>query len=168
MDIKSINGVVHIKNIGYGRIVSQAFSIAHEGEVILDTRRQQERVLKDLQFFLDKGDIDVEIIGEQKPKQGTVNVEKVVTEHGVEHTIFKPSDRLINVEEIDTSGKSVNLGFSKIDAIDLLAKHWKSLEKEVAETKDINKIKMLLSVAKEQELTGRKLEIIQYRLQELK
>jgi hypothetical protein len=66
MDIKSVNGKIHIINKGYSRIVSQAFGLGHDEEVTLDTRRTPERVLNDLQYFFDGGYIDVEVVEDNK------------------------------------------------------------------------------------------------------
>lgn len=167
MDIRKMRKVKVI-NTAEGRIVSSAFSIGYKESIEVDTRRLQERVLNDLNFFYEDGKVAFEEIKEDKHEKGSVNIEKITTEHGAEHTIFKPSDRLINVEEIDTSGKAINMGFSKMDAIDMLGKHWKSLEKEVLGTSDISKLSLLLSVAREQVITGKKLEIIENRLNKLK
>ena len=168
MDIKSVNGKIHIINKGYSRIASQAFGLGHDEEVTVDTRRLPERVLNDLQFFYESGNIDVEVVGEGKTEKGIANTENVRTANGKEHTVFKPSDKAINVQEIDTSGKSVQVGFGKIDAVELLEKHWKTLEKEVAKINNIDNLKLVLATAVELDMQGnKKYEIVKERIEEL-
>src|SRR5579875_556180 len=150
MDIREFKKV-RVHNIAEGRIVSTAFSIGYKEYKDVIPNRLPERVINDLNSFYEEGKVDFEEIKDEKLNKGSINVEKLISKTGVEHTVFKPQDRLINVEEIDTSGKAVSVGFSKMDAIELLDKHWKTLEKEVAETNDISKLNLLLSVAREQE-----------------
>jgi hypothetical protein len=168
MDIKSVNGKIHIVNKGYSRIVSQAFGLGHDEEVTLDTRRTPERVLNDLQYFFDGGYIDVEVVEDNKVDGKIANTENIKTVNGKEHTVFKPSDKAINVQEIDTSGKSVQVGFGKIDAVELLEKHWKTLEKEVAKINNIDSLKLVLATAVELDMQGnKKYEIVKERIDEL-
>lgn len=168
MDIRTVRKTVKIINKVQGRIVSDAFAIPHEEERVVDTRRLPQSVLEDLQIFYENGSIDVEVVdSENKESKKSANTENVKTENGHEHTVFKPSDRAINVQEIDTSGKSVEVGFSKIDAVELLDKHWKTLEKEVSGIKDMSKLKTILIVAKENAVAKKKLEIIENRIGEL-
>jgi hypothetical protein len=168
MDIKELKKV-KIVNHGGSRIVSHAFSLPHGEEIDIETNRLPEHILNDLNIFHARGQIDF-IPLEDAPKKSIIekHTETIMTANGREHVVYKPQeDKAINVESIDTSGKSVEVGFSKMDAIDLLGKHWKTLEKEVLETKDVSKLKLLHSVAREQEVTGKKMEIIESRLGEL-
>jgi hypothetical protein len=168
MDIKSVKGIIHIKNKGFSRIASQAFGLGHDEEVTVDTRRLPERVVNDLQFFYENGNIDVEVVGEEKSKKGIANTENVKTANGKEHTVFKPSDKAINVQEIDMSGKSVQVGFAKIDAVELLEKHWKTLEKEVAKIDNVDNLKLVLATAVELDMEGnKKYDIVKERIEQL-
>lgn len=167
MDIKEFKKV-KIVNIANARIVTHAFSLAHDAKTIINPNDFSEEILKDLNVFFERGQIQF-IPVEDEPEKELIqkHTEIIETGLGKQHVVFKPQDRLINVEEIDLSGKAVEVGFNKMDAIDLLSKHWKSLEKEVGESTDVDKLNLLLSVAKEQEMTGKKLEIIKNRIGEL-
>jgi hypothetical protein len=167
MDIKELKKV-KVVNHGGSRIVSHAFSLAHGEEVEIETNRLPEHILNDLNIFHARGQIDfIPLNDEPKKSMFEKHTETIHTANGQEHVVYKPQDKAINVEEIDLSGKAVEVGFSKMDAIDLLGKHWKTLEKEVLETKDVSKLKLLHAVAREQEVTGKKMEIIESRLGEL-
>lgn len=167
MDIKELKRVKIVNTAGC-RVVTHAFSLAHDEEIVVDVNRLPEHILDGLNIFHSRGQLDF-IPVEDSPKKGLIenHTEKVVSATGKEHVVYRPQDKLINVEAIDTSGKAIDVAFSKMDAVDLLSKHWKSLEKEVLETKDIEKLKLLLIVANEQGVTGKKYEIIKGRLGEL-
>jgi hypothetical protein len=169
MDITKVRNVIRIKNKAESRLASQAFGLGYKEEKVVDTRRLPERVIKDLQYFYECGYLDVEVVGDGKQESKVTNTENVKTEHGHEHTVFKPQqDKLINVQEIDTSGKSIKVGFSKVDAVELLEKHWKTLEKEVEKMTDVDNLKLLLATAVELDMVNnKKYEIVKSRIEKL-
>lgn len=169
MDIKEFKKV-KIVNTANMRIVTHAFSLAHGQEVIVETRELPEHILKDLNIFHERGHLEfVEVNYEPEKVKVVKHTETRISETGKEHTVFKPQEnKLINVEAIDTSGKGINVGFSKMDAVDLLSKHWKTLEKEVEGIDSLESLKLILATAVELDMEGnKKYELVKDRISKI-
>jgi hypothetical protein len=168
MDIKEFKKVRVINTAG-SRVVTHAFSLAHDQEAIITTALLPEHILNDLNIFYERGQLEFIPVEDETPKKAVIekHTETVHTANGKESVIFKPQDKLINVESIDTTGKAIDVAFSKMDAVDLLSKHWKTLEKAVANIESKDELKIILSVAKENEMAIKKIEIVEKRLGEL-
>lgn len=169
MDIKEFK-TVKIINKGNSRVVTHAFSLAHDGDVTIDIAEFPEEILNDLNIFHARGQLEFHPVEDEKPKKVLVekHTEVVKTANGKEHVIFKPQDKAINVETIDTTGKAIDVAFSKMDAVELLGKHWKTLEKEVEKINKVDDLKLILATAKELDMEGnKKFDIVKNRIGEL-
>lgn len=157
MDIKEFKKV-KVVNKADSWLVSHAFALPHNKVAIMEVAMIPEEVLEDLNTFYKRGLCDfVSIDDEAEKKEEEKLTEKVVSvETGKEHFVFKPQDKSINVETIDTSGKGINVGFSKMDAVELLGKHWKTLEKEIDNISNLDNLKLVLATAKELDMEGNK------------
>lgn len=167
MDIKELKRV-KITNTANARVVTHAFSLAHDEETIINPSDFSSEILDDLNVFYSRGQLGFEEVADEPKKELLEkHTETLKSSNGKEHVVFRPQDKLINVEPIDTSGKAVDVSFSKMDAVDLLSKHWKTLEKAVANIDKKDELDLLLTVAKENEVANKKIEIIENRLGEL-
>lgn len=168
MDIKEYKKV-RVINTANARVVSHAFSLPHDKEAILETALLPDDILNDLNIFHARGQIKVVPFEDETPKKVAIekHTETIRTANG-EHVIFKPQDKLINVEAIDTTGKAIDVAFSKMDAVELLGKHWKTLEKEVANISKLDDLNLILVTARELDMQGnKKYDIIKNRIDEL-
>jgi hypothetical protein len=167
MDIREFKKVKVI-NKANSRVVTHAFSLPHDKVAIIDTALLPDEILNDLNTFHARGAVEFVAIEDEEVKKEVVekHTETVHTANG-EHVVFKPQDKLINVETIDTTGKAIDVAFSKMDAVDLLSKHWKTLEKAVANMENKDELKLVLSVAKENDMAVKKIEIVENRIKEL-
>lgn len=167
MDIKEFKKV-KVVNVSHSRIVTHAFSLAHEEKAIIKPTDFDEMILNDLNIFHERGLLEFVPVEDEEIKKKPLiekHTETVRTANGKEHVIFKPQDKLINVEAIDTTGKAIDVAFSKMDAVELLGKHWKTLEKEIEKIDKLDDLKLILATAKELDMEGnKKFDIVKNRL----
>jgi hypothetical protein len=184
MKLVDTNISVKVTNKSEGRIARGRFSLPHKKSQVIETIRYPKDILVALENFHKLDMIDLKEVDVKKVKKDNKNVVKKesmkneVEKH--EHTVFSPEDarkeRLINVQEVE-QGKAIEVGeikedkpaMSKEDAEEFLGQHWKKIEKEIEQVKDINKVRYLLATANELGMEGnKKHELIENRLEELK
>ena|SRR5437763_974655 len=169
MDIKEFKKV-RVINTANARVVTHSFSLSHNQEAIITVALLPENILNDLNIFHARGQIEFVPMEDEAPKKEVIekHTENFISATGKEHVVFKPKDKLINVETIDTSGKAVDVAFSKMDAVELLSKHWKTLEKEIEKIDKLDDLKLILATAKELDMEGnKKFDMVNEKIQKL-
>jgi hypothetical protein len=178
MKLVGTNQKIEVINKSKGIVTRGRFSLDAGESRVIETVRFHDDVLKALEKFYLLKAIDLKVAdvekSELKSNSDVVKKESIKNEHGDkhEHTVYDPEsakrERLINVESHD-SGKAIEVGFDKTDAVDFLEKHWKTIEKELDLVKDMDRLSLLLATAKEIGMEGnKKYELIEDRIASLK
>lgn len=177
-----------IKNVSKSRIVTGTISMPDETTKVIHPQLFSEEVINGLKFFYSTGKIEVTNDYEKlEVAKGVVPVSKLKTVKNElgdtnDHFIYDPNSNAISVSEIETRGSyslqsltdldsaSVQVAYGEIDRIEareLLSKHWKTFESEIGRVSSKNKLRFYLSVAEKENVSEKKVQIIRDRLSSL-
>jgi hypothetical protein len=171
----NFEGKLTIKNIAYGRLILGVLTLDHEGTFDVDSETLSEQNKKDFEHLIATKQIeiypaDVEESKEVEKASDVITKESVKNEKGEthSHSVYDPEtaskNRAINVEEVQTS-KAIVVEENRMDYINFLEKHWKTVEKELENITSVERLKKLLSVAEELGMKGnKKYELIKDRI----
>lgn len=127
-----------------------------------------EKFLNALELLHKQGKVDFEFDVESESKSKELdNVEIQGSQ-----AIFNPEkkDRLINVEEIVTDSKPINVGKTEIDRVqesqEFLSQHWKTIERDLPQLSK-ESVEQHLRVAKQEKMSGKKVDLLEGQLSQL-
>jgi hypothetical protein len=179
--------IFEIKNVSGGRYVVGALSIPHLHTETIEPAKYSLNALDRIDAGIRRDELKVNYDVKVESAEEVLNVEHIKSdETSKDAVVYNPNKefkktKLIEVEAIE-SGKSVEvtegLNDSKaikvennseiFDAKDFLELHWKKIESELKDMTNKDALKHILSVASQLEIKGKKFELIEERLAELK
>lgn len=182
------NKVFEVTNKSGGRVVIGGLSIPNKDSKIIETAKYSAQALDKIDLFIRRDFLSVNYdVKVEDLEEVVLNVEHIKGEEtSKDAVVYNPDkeykkSKLIEVDTIET-GKSVEVkeiannskavevenNSQTFDAKDFLELHWKKIEAELKDMKNKEELSHILSVANQLEIKGKKLELIEERLEELK
>jgi hypothetical protein len=168
-----------IKNVAKGRMILSSL-LLEDGETFeVNPILLTDATKKEIEYFIATGQIEVSIADVKESKEAKKEISDTVVKETTKndkgetrsHIVYDPEtaskNRAIAVESIEV-GKAIETDDNKIDLVNFLEKHWKTIEREITNISNIARLEKLLLVADELGMKGnKKYELIKNRIKEL-
>lgn len=165
--LSELKNTFNVINKYEGSISCGSFVVPYNQSKPVNPLTSSEKFLNSLDILYKRGDIDfefdVEIEGKAKGLNDDIDIKN-------DQVIFNPKDKLIKVETIETTPKAINVGKTELDKIEesqaFLSQHWKTIERDLPSLPR-EEVFQHLRVAKLEEMTGKKVDLLEERLSQL-